>query len=137
MSKVYTGSLGLHDGFPGIVTVQDDDAVDPAAAKRLDPRLDLANHSPTGFAWGYAGSGPAQLALAICADATRDDELALAVHQEFKFRAIVVLSQRAAWTLTEVGVMGVINQIQRERREAAEAAEAAASEPPEAPADQA
>lgn len=26
----------------------------------------LVNHSPDGFAWGYGGSGPAQLALAIC-----------------------------------------------------------------------
>lgn len=24
------------------------------------------NHSPDGFNWGYGGSGPAQLALAIC-----------------------------------------------------------------------
>lgn len=24
------------------------------------------NHSPDGFAWGYGGSGPAQLALALC-----------------------------------------------------------------------
>ncbi len=31
----------------------------------LPPRLDLVNHSPTGFAWGYGGSGPAQLALAM------------------------------------------------------------------------
>lgn len=33
----------------------------------LDPRLSLkiANHSPDGFNWGYGGSGPAQLALAI------------------------------------------------------------------------
>ena len=37
----------------------------------LDPRLDLANHSPTGFEWGYGGSGPAQLALALLADAHR------------------------------------------------------------------
>jgi hypothetical protein len=34
----------------------------------LDPRLDLYNHSPNGFEWGYSGSGPAQLALAILAD---------------------------------------------------------------------
>jgi len=26
----------------------------------------VRNHSPDGFAWGYGGSGPAQLALAIC-----------------------------------------------------------------------
>ena len=28
-------------------------------------RLDLVSHSPTGLEWGYGGSGPAQLALAI------------------------------------------------------------------------
>jgi hypothetical protein len=32
----------------------------------LDPRHDLYNHSPDGFEWGYHGSGPAQLALALC-----------------------------------------------------------------------
>lgn len=26
----------------------------------------IRNHSPDGFNWGYGGSGPAQLALAIC-----------------------------------------------------------------------
>ena len=33
----------------------------------LDPRLDLCSHSPSGFEWGYGGSGPAQLALALLA----------------------------------------------------------------------
>lgn len=28
----------------------------------------IAYHSPTGYAWGYAGSGPADLALSILAD---------------------------------------------------------------------
>lgn len=28
----------------------------------------IRNHSPSGFEWGYGGSGPAQLALAILAD---------------------------------------------------------------------
>jgi len=27
--------------------------------------INYCNHSPTGFNWGYGGSGPAQLALAI------------------------------------------------------------------------
>lgn len=34
----------------------------------LPLRLDLANHSPDGFEWGYGGSGPAQLALALLAN---------------------------------------------------------------------
>lgn len=50
----------------------------------LDPRLDLKSHSPTGFAWGYRGSGPSQLALAIMADHLKDDETALRLYQDFK-----------------------------------------------------
>src|SRR6266850_1083137 len=36
--------------------------------KLLDPRCDLGNNASTGFAWGFNGSGPAQLALAILID---------------------------------------------------------------------
>jgi Family of unknown function (DUF6166) len=50
--------------------------------------LDLGHHSPTGFEWSYAGSGPAQTALAILADATGDDRLAVALHQNFKFQFV-------------------------------------------------
>lgn len=39
----------------------------------LDPRLDIRNHSPTGLNWGYGGSGPAQLALALACDCYGDD----------------------------------------------------------------
>ena len=42
------------------------------AAVRLDPRVDLRRHSPDGFTWGYAGAGPAQLALAMLAHFFRD-----------------------------------------------------------------
>lgn len=65
----------------------------------LNPRLDLWNHSPTGFEWGYGGSGPAQLALALLADHLDDDEQAVALHQDFK-RAVVAKLDRRAWTLT-------------------------------------
>lgn len=57
----------------------------------LPPRLDLRNHSPTGFAWGYGGSGPAQLALALLADATGNDELALKHYQCFKAQVVANL----------------------------------------------
>lgn len=33
--------------------------------KPLSLHLDLVNHSPTGFEWGYGGSGPSQLAFCI------------------------------------------------------------------------
>lgn len=52
----------------------------------LDPKRSqkLRNHSPDGFAWGYAGSGPAQLALAILLEAGATDAQALAYYQDFK-----------------------------------------------------
>ena len=34
-----------------------------AKPRPLALRLNVRSHSPTGFAWGYSGSGPAQLAL--------------------------------------------------------------------------
>lgn len=34
----------------------------------LPPCNDIYNHSPDGFNWGYGGSGPSQLALAITVD---------------------------------------------------------------------
>ena len=65
----------------------------------LNPRFDLWEHSPTGFEWGYGGSGPAQLALALLADHLGDDELAVALHQDFKWAVVSKLS-RPTWTLT-------------------------------------
>ena len=59
----------------------------------LPLRLDLFNHSPTGFSWGYGGSGPAQLALALLADALGHDDLAVRLHQAFKFRCRMPLGQ--------------------------------------------
>jgi hypothetical protein len=70
----------------------------------LDPRYDLANHSPTGFEWGYEGSGPAQLALAILADAFGSDKLALRLHQPFKRRLISQLNRESEWQITHAAV---------------------------------
>lgn len=58
--------------------------------RRLDPARSLAlfPHSPDGFAWGYGGSGPAQLALALLLEAGVDDETAVRLHQDFKFEHV-------------------------------------------------
>ena len=66
---------------------------DPEEMKVLDLRLDLWNHSPSGLEWGYSGSGPAQTALALLADATGNDRLAVALHQQFKFEKIAGFSK--------------------------------------------
>lgn len=58
----------------------------------LDPRLDLCEHSPTGFSWGYSGSGPAQLSLAILAH-HGGDEYAMRNYQKFKNEFVSTRSQ--------------------------------------------
>lgn len=52
------------------------------------PSQNLLNHSPTGFEWGYLGSGPAQIALALLLDATSDKAISLKYHQQFKERFV-------------------------------------------------
>ena len=72
----------------------------PDGSRGLDPRFDLRTHSPDGFEWGYGGSGPAQLALALSADVLGDDEAALAVYQQLKFRVVARLPADG-WQLTD------------------------------------
>jgi hypothetical protein len=76
------------------VTVTDADV-----CRALDPRFDLRTHSPEGFEWGYGGSGPAQLALALAADVLRDHDAALGIYQRLKFRVVSRLPADG-WTLT-------------------------------------
>ena len=49
------------------------------------------NHSPDGFAFGYGGSGPAQLALALLLEFGLDDDVAQKHHQDFKWAVIAKL----------------------------------------------
>lgn len=51
---------------------------------RPERSLKVYNHSPDGFAWGYAGSGPAQLALAILLYAGFKRDVVVALYQIFK-----------------------------------------------------
>jgi hypothetical protein len=76
----------------------------------LNPRHDLCNHSPDGFEWGYAGSGPAQLALAILSDHLGNDQLALANYQAFKFELIAGL-QEDRWILSSEDVSNALQEI--------------------------
>lgn len=65
----------------------------------LEPSLKVYNHSPDGFSWGYAGSGPAQLALAILLRAGLSPHEAIHFHQDFKRQFIVPLP-RGAFKIT-------------------------------------
>jgi len=78
----------------------------------LPPRNDVWNHSPDGFQWGYGGSGPAQLALALCIHATGDVRRAVRVYQDFKFR-VLAPSKDDTFVLTREQVLEHIEAIER------------------------
>jgi len=73
--------------------------------ERLTPErsLELVNHSPSGFEWGYSGSGPAQLALALLLDYTEEETFALDHYQAFKTEVVSQLDCAGSdgpWRLT-------------------------------------
>jgi len=97
-SHVYTGrrdGLGAHVCKDG----------QPLLAERS---LRARRHSPDGFNWGYGGSGPAQLALALLLEETGADE-AQRRYQSFKFGVIAGL-QRESWTLDSAAIQDWLAQ---------------------------
>ena len=59
---------------------------------RPDKSQKIHNHSPDGFNWGYGGSGPAQLALAILLKYLPVDD-AMDYYQAFKFSVVATWPQ--------------------------------------------
>ena len=83
--------------------------------ERLTPDRspELMNHSPSGFEWGYGGSGPAQLALAVLLDYTGDEAFALDHYQEFKTEVVSQLDcarSDGRWGLTASEIDAVLHE---------------------------
>ena len=86
--------------------------------RALNPCLDVRNHSPTGFAWGYEGSGPAQLALAILIDHYKADGFsekgaiarACEIYQRFKADVIAKQNQETPFNLHRSEIAAYLNQ---------------------------
>jgi hypothetical protein len=108
--KTYIGTPHRESGSGHpVVTV-----CDGQKCQSLPLRLDLVDHSPSGFSWGYTGSGPAQLALALLADALGDDDLAVRLHQDFKFRVVACWPEGERWWITADQIMAVVKLIEQE-----------------------
>lgn len=79
---------------------------------RVLPRArNVRNHSQE-FEWGYGGSGPAQLALAILVDCLGDVERAQALYHKFKFKVIAGLPKQG-WELSESTVKKTIEILEK------------------------
>lgn len=69
----------------------------------------LVVHSPTGFEWGYGGSGPADLALNVLARFVNPSE-AWRLHQDFKSDVIARIPREGVHTIK---AQNVIDWIER------------------------
>lgn len=99
LGKVYRGNRGpvglrTPDGTPTVMV--DGKPLSPK------PSQNIRNHSPDGFNWGYGGSGPAQLALAILLDVTRNAEVAQDHYQNFKRQFVAGWGD--TWQISEAEV---------------------------------
>ena len=113
MTTVYVMNLAWEDqtgetpGKEARVLMVPKNPDDPCKILPLDMRLDLRNHSPTGFSWGYRGSGPAQLGLAICAHVLQDDARAVLVYPMLVDR-VISRQPSSRWAITREAVLEAI-----------------------------
>ena len=75
----------MRKGYTAATVVIDGKYLPPAGSLRVE------NHSPTGFEWGYGGSGPTQLALALMLEAGLSDGAARSLYMVFKREVIARL----------------------------------------------
>jgi hypothetical protein len=85
-----TGDRNLHDEQ---VFVARQGEVRPLA-----PRNDLADQSPDGLSWGYAGSAPGQLALAMLMEVLNDWPRVRRIYHDFHMLFVRNIPRGANWT---------------------------------------
>lgn len=73
------------------------------------------NHSPDGFAWGYGGSGPHQLAFAILFD-LYDRQTAFNLYNDFCHEIIAKKPMHVKFRLTELEVQAWVDERMRSVR---------------------
>lgn len=97
MKEVIYQGLRNGNGAGSQLVMRNDDIFSP------EPSQKLRNHSPDGFNWGYCGSGPAQLALALLLDATQGEGVSARFYQEFKFE--FVANWDDDWSITKSEIL--------------------------------
>jgi len=117
-SFAHRNSPAIDARYVGVRTGSGTSVVIQIAGRRehLKPRLDLIRHSPVGFDWAHnTGSGAAQLALALLADASGSDEFALEYYQVFKHE-IVTRLPRSGWELTSAQVLQMLRFVAQDEQ---------------------
>lgn len=104
----------VDEGFPSVVWVFDG----TGPRQQLELYSDGPRHSPTGFAHGYSGSGPAELAYSLIRRVYRGRRPAPRLYQAFKRQRIAALDQQKGWRITFEEIRDFVRQA--EAQEAAD-----------------
>lgn len=99
----------IHGLYPARIVKLDGKEICPGKSQQA------FNHSPDGFNWGYRGSGPAQLALAILMEAT-NVPTAVNLHQTFKTEVVAQLPEGRDFVL-RIDIAEWIREKVKERRQ--------------------
>ena len=104
--KIYRGYRRMHLSYEGKPISQK--CVVTVSARPLRQRHDIRRHSD-GFEWGYSGSGPAQLALALVADCCGRKYAIPAIYQRVK--AILVADlPHDGWSLAQEQIEDAVDK---------------------------
>jgi hypothetical protein len=83
--------------------------------KTVDLCTDVVNHSPTGVALGYLGSGPAQAALSILCELYGKDLKKHPIHyKDFKFDVIACQNPKMPFRITQRDIENYIDTTLRQ-----------------------
>lgn len=97
--RTYIGKKALDGGWPGLVRCIEETQTG-SFNRPLRHRQGSDSHSPTGFSWGFGGSGPAELARAILADFL-EVVPATELYEKFKWEIVAQWPQTEGWTLPD------------------------------------
>ena len=77
--------------YQGYVDFSNNAHINVIDGENVKPLKHVVRHSPTGFSWGYGGSGPADTALSILTDCL-GEKIANSLYGQFKWDFV------AAWS---------------------------------------
>lgn len=81
----------------------------------LDPRYDLEKFSLDGLSWGYAGSAPSQLAIAMLMEVLGDWKRVKGLYPRFHDHFVMKLPKNANWTADGSDILAMALTIARDQ----------------------
>jgi len=107
---VYKGSRGLDGVVVEVCRLSSNGEV-----LERSPLKHVVRHSPTGFEWGYGGSGPADLSLSLLTHAV-GPEVAERLYQKFKWE-VVARFPFDEWSLPRKAVREYVRRLEERAAE--------------------